>query len=125
MEFHKSSTNMKDSPFDEQSQNCICIHIAFVELLLPVLRFYVNHKMKVFFLKLFPGQVHKSAEKVVQTKSKKKRSKKNRVKTGKYQPALVVLPKRVALADGRTRVYGAVVAHTALRYIKKTHDKKR
>ena len=80
VEFHKSSTNMKDSPFDGQSQNCICIHIAFVELLLPVLRFYVNHKMKVFFLKLFPSQVHKSAEKVVQTKSKKKRSTKNKTK---------------------------------------------
>ena len=61
--FHKSSENMKESPFDDQTQNCICIHIAFVELLLPILQIYVNHKMKMFFLKLFPSQVHMSAEK--------------------------------------------------------------
>ena len=64
---------MKESPFDDLSQNCICVHIAFVELLLPVLRVYVDHKMKVFFLKLFPSQVHKSAERGVQKKAKKKK----------------------------------------------------
>ena len=86
---------MKESPFDDQTQNCICIHIAFVELLLPILQIYVNHKMKMFFLKLFPSQVHMSAEKKAQRKSKKKRSKK-KIVTDPLRVLQLQLPQKKA-----------------------------
>ena len=67
------------SHFGDPSKNCICIHVAFVELLLPVLQFYVNHKMRDFFLNLLPSQAHMTAEKEIQKKAKKKMSKKKKM----------------------------------------------
>ena len=83
---------MKVSPFDDLSQNCICVHIAFVELLLPILQFYVDNKMRAFFLKLFPTQVDNPAVKEVHKKAKKKRSKKRRVATVPYRILQLQLP---------------------------------
>jgi len=77
------------------SHKTACIHIAFVELLLPLLQIYVNLKMKVFFLKLFPSQVHMSAEKGAQRKAKKKKSKK-KIETDPLRVLQLQLPRKKA-----------------------------
>lgn len=87
---------VKASHFDDLSQNCICIHVAFVELLLPVLQFYVNHKMRDFFLNLLPSQAHMTAEKEIQKKAKKKLSKKKKMESDPLRVLQLQLPLKKA-----------------------------
>ena len=69
---------MNSSPFDDQTLNCFCIHIALQLLLLPVLQFYVNLKMRIHCRQL-------NAQQAVKKKRSKKKKAVQRVKEGEIK----------------------------------------
>ena len=69
---------MNGSPFEDQTLNCFCIHIALQLLLLPVLQVYVNLKMRINCRQL-------NAQQTVKNKRSKKKKTVQKVKEGEIK----------------------------------------
>ena len=73
-----TNKKMNSSPFEDQTLNCVCIYIALQLLLLPVLQFYVNLKMRIHCRQL-------NAQQAVKKKKSKKKKAVQKVKEGEIK----------------------------------------